>query len=124
MNPLVDTNALEGDVLGFDFNREVLEMLRIFTLSVNMSSLKVHHLSRDESRRAESDDYRVTLKLHYCMYPRILLPLGKLLYFLNESYNATFRALFLKTINPQTLYEHFLAWNVVINTTIFNGMET
>lgn len=106
MNPLVDTNALEGDVLGFDFNREV------------------HHLSRDESRRAESDDYRVTLKLHYCMYPRVLLPLGKLLYFLNDSYNTTFRALFLKTINPQTLYEHFLAWNVVINTTIFNGMET
>jgi hypothetical protein len=105
MNTIIDHNACMGDVLAFDFNREV------------------HHLTRDDSRRAESDDYRVTLKLHYCMYPRVLYPIGWLLHYLNVQYNASFRALFLKTINPQSLWEHFLAWNVVVNTTVFNTME-
>lgn len=58
------------------------------------------------------------------MYPRILAPLGKLMHYLNVKYNQTFRALFLKTLNPQTPYEHFLAWNVVINTTLYNSLET
>lgn len=105
MNTIIDHNACMGDVLAFDFNREV------------------HYLTRDDSRRAESDDFRVTLKLHYCMYPRVLYPIGWMLYHLNVKYNISFRALFLKTINPQSLLEHFLAWNVVVNTTIFNNME-
>ena len=85
--------------------------------------LQVHYITRDESRRPESDEYRVTLKLHYVMYPRVLAPLGKLMLYLNVKYNETFRALFLKTLNPQTLYEHFLAWNVVVNTTLYNSLE-
>lgn len=42
---------------------------------------------------------------------------------LNVNYNLVFRALFLKTLNPKSLYEHFLAWNVVVNTAIFNNFE-
>mmetsp|Transcript_40090 Transcript_40090/g.40886 ORF Transcript_40090/g.40886 Transcript_40090/m.40886 type:complete len:683 (-) Transcript_40090:610-2658(-) len=99
-------NACEGEVIGFDFNREV------------------HYITRDETKRNISDEFRVVLKLHYCVYPRILAPLGWLMHMLNVKYNQTFRALFLKTINPQTYYEHFLAWNVVINTTLFNNIET
>ena len=83
----------------------------------------MHYITRDESRRPESDEFRVTLKLHYVMYPRVLAPLGKLMHFLNVKYNETFRALFLKTLNPQTLYEKFLAWNVVVNTTLYNSLE-
>jgi len=99
-------NACEGDVLAFDFNREV------------------HYITRDESRKSESDEFRVVLKLHYCLYPRILAPLGWLMLRLNVWYNQSFRALFLKTIDPKTYYEHFLAWNVVVNTSLFNNLES
>ena len=44
--------------------------------------------------------------------------------FANVLYNQTFRALFLKTIKPTSLYEKFLAWNVVFNTSLFNNVET
>jgi hypothetical protein len=106
--PLADIshNACEGDVLAFDFNREV------------------HYISRDESKKDISDDFRVVLKLHYCIYPRILWPLGQLLHWLNVKYNQLFRALFLTTINPQTKYQHFLAWNVNSQTVAFNTLET
>eukprot|EP01041_Mallomonas_annulata_P007448 gene7448-15233_t len=98
--------ACEGDVVGFDFNREV------------------HYITRDDSRKKDSDDFRVVLKLHYCVYPRVFAPLGWFMHWLNVRYNQTFRALFLKTIDPQTIYEHALAWNVVANTTLFNNLET
>ena len=104
----LDVNACEGDVLAFDFNREV------------------HYITNDntEEKKEQSDEYRVTLKLHYCVYPRILAPLGWLMHKLNVNYNMAFRALFLKTINPTTPYEHFLAWNVTFSTNIFNWIET
>lgn len=106
--PLADVNcnACEGDVLAFDFNREV------------------HYITRDDEKAAISDDFRVVLKLHYCVYPRILAPLGWVLHFANVKYNQLFRALFLKTINPQTLYEHFLAWNVNSQTVAYDRLET
>ena len=44
--------------------------------------------------------FRVVLKLHYCIYPRVLAPIGWLMSFLNVRYNMSFRALFLKTIHP------------------------
>jgi hypothetical protein len=99
-------NACEGDVLAFDFNREV------------------HYITRDDSNKDISDKFRVTLKLHYCIYPRVLAPLGWLMTFLNTRYNMSFRALFLKTIKPASLYEHFLAWNVNFNTFLFDRIET
>ena len=98
-------NACKGDVLAFDFNREV------------------HYISKDESKRDQSDEFRVTLKLHYCVYPRLLAPLGWLMHWLNVQYNVAFRALFLKTIKPSSAVEHFLAWNVTFNTDLFNGIE-
>jgi hypothetical protein len=99
-------NAMEGEVLGFDFNREI------------------HYITRDKEMEKHSDEFRVVLKLHYCTYPRILAPLGWAMHAANVAYNMTFRALFLKTINPQNLYEHFLAWQVVMNTSLFNNIET
>lgn len=92
--------------MGFDFNREV------------------HYITRDDSKLADSDDFRVVLKLHYCVYPRILAPLGMLMHLINVRYNQLFRALFLRTINPTTLYERFLAWNVVFQTALFDFIET
>ena len=43
---------------------------------------------------------------------------------LNTRYNLSFRALFLKTLNPANLYEHFLAWQVNANTFLFDRMES
>jgi len=102
----VSRNACEGDVLAFDFNREV------------------HYIDSDDSKRNVSDDYRVVLKLHYSVYPRFLAPLGWAMHYTNVRYNQNFRALFLKTINPTTLYEHFLAWNVNSVTLLFDFIET
>lgn len=102
----VSVNACEGNVLAFDFNREL------------------HYITADDSKRDESDDFRVTLKLHYCVYPKVLAPLGWLMHRLNVNYNRAFRALFLRTIAPTTLYEHFLAWNVNFSTGMFNFIET
>lgn len=99
-------NAMEGDVLAFDFNREI------------------HYITRDKEQEAKSDEFRVVLKLHYCAYPRVLAPLGWAMHYANVAYNMTFRALFLKTIDPKTLYEHFLAWQVIFNTSLFNNIET
>jgi hypothetical protein len=122
MNNKLDIHACEGDVVGFDFNREV--PCTFFDILFSYFKSQVHYITRDDSKKSISDDYRITLKLHYVMYPRVLAPLGWLLHFLNVQYNATFRALFLKTIDPQTPYEHFLAWNVVINTSLYNALET
>jgi hypothetical protein len=58
----LSVNACQGDVLAFDFNREV------------------HYISTDHSKKDISDDFRVTLKLHYCVYPRLLAPLGWLMH--------------------------------------------
>mmetsp|Transcript_15947 Transcript_15947/g.35289 ORF Transcript_15947/g.35289 Transcript_15947/m.35289 type:complete len:664 (+) Transcript_15947:182-2173(+) len=102
----VEKNACTGDVLAFDFNREV------------------HYISADESKAELGDKYRVVLKLHYCVYPRVLAPLGWLMHRLNTNYNMSFRALFLKTLNPMSLYEHFLAWNVNVNTFLYDRIET
>eukprot|EP00596_Hydrurales_sp_CCMP1899_P008289 CAMPEP_0119042208 /NCGR_PEP_ID=MMETSP1177-20130426/14444_1 /TAXON_ID=2985 /ORGANISM="Ochromonas sp, Strain CCMP1899" /LENGTH=666 /DNA_ID=CAMNT_0007008827 /DNA_START=246 /DNA_END=2246 /DNA_ORIENTATION=- len=101
----LSVNACAGDVLAFDFNREV------------------HFISTDSSKRDISDEFRVTLKLHYCVYPRLLAPVGWLMHWLNVKYNIVFRALFLKTIKPTNSLEHFLAWNVTVNTDLFNGLE-
>lgn len=84
----------------------------------------MHYITCDESKKAVSDDFRVVLKLHYVAYPRILAPLGWFMHWANVRYNMLFRALFLRTINPQTPYEHFLAWNVVFNTNLFTMIET
>lgn len=102
----IGSNACEGDVLAFDFNREV------------------HYITNDESKRDISDKFRVVLKLHYCVYPRVLAPLGWLMSFLNTRYNEGFRALFLKTINPTNIFEHFLAWHVNTSTVLMEGVET
>lgn len=105
MKPL-SKNACEGEVLAFDFNREI------------------HYITKDTGKESDSDEFRVVLKLHYCMYPKVLAPLGWFMHTANVLYNQTFRALFLKTIKPNSLYEKFLAWNVVFNTSLFNNVET
>ena len=57
----------DGDVAGFDFNREV------------------HYIKNNED--AVNAEPRITLKLHYVVYPKCLWPLGKLLALLTTGYD-------------------------------------
>lgn len=86
------------DFIGFDFNREV------------------HYI---ESKESEQEEPRVTLKLHYVIYPHSLYYYGKFIGYLNEEYNRLFRKLFLHTIKPTNLVEYLNSYIIVISTNLF-----
>src|SRR5690606_7732554 len=69
-----------GDVGGFDFNREI---------------------HRIEHNAARNPGRRITLKLHYCVYPKRLPWYGRLLGNLTTRYDVAARRLFLKTLRPE-----------------------
>ena len=52
-------------------------------------------------------------QLHYCIYPRVLWPLGKLAAALSAGYNALFRGLFLFTLAPSGVSSRAMAFLVV-----------
>lgn len=103
--PLIETKhkIRKGDVLGFDFNREI------------------HYISASSE---PSEEPRVTLKAHYCIYPKWIYPVGKLMHIFNAKYNQLFRHLFLKTIQPETWIDQFNGFSVVASTHIFVWLET
>lgn len=97
-----------GDALAFDFNREV------------------HYITCDPSKIDENrpDNFRVILKIHYCVYPKNMWILGKILGLLNILYNMCFRALFLATIKPKTAWDRFMAFQVVFQTKVVENLQT
>jgi len=68
------------DILGFDYNRET------------------HWIQRHKD--TPNDDYRITLKLHYIVFPKHFNKYGWLAGQLNVIYNTIARALFNATKNP------------------------
>merc|ERR1711966_274094 len=95
--------AKNGDVLAFDFHREV------------------HYIQKNPE--IENKDFRIVLKVHHCIYPQWALPFGKLLGHLSTEYNKAFRSLFLYTINPEGAWNQFVAYNVVFWTKVVNWTE-
>jgi len=95
--------AQKGDVLAFDFHREP------------------HFIRKNEGK--VNKDFRIVLKVHYCVYPKWALPFGLLLGYLSTNYNKAFRALFLFTINPESTWAKFSAWNVVFWTKVVYVLE-
>lgn len=85
----------KGDVLGFDFNREI------------------HYIT---ANKTECEEPRVTLKAHYCIYPKWAYYIGKLMYVCNARYNQLFRHLFLQTIDPSSWIDYFNGFVVVAST--------
>ena len=73
----------DGDVVGFDYHREI-------------------HIIRDLPTR--NTDRRVTMKLHYVVYPRCFGFLGRFLAKLASFYNWAARNLFLNTIAPSNWF--------------------
>lgn len=98
--PVIQTKCMikKGDVLGFDFNREI------------------HYISANNTYAKEP---RVTLKAHYCIYPKWCSWLGRCMYVFNAKYNQLFRRLFLKTIQPETWIDRFNGFTVVASTHLF-----
>ena len=94
----------EGDVLAFDFNREL------------------HYITEDSEvgpRLSEVDGRRVTLKLQFAIAPRPLRRWGWLHGQLTGRYNEIARQVFLDTIAPQSLRERLGALWVVTTTRSF-----
>lgn len=85
-----------GEVGGFDFNREI------------------HRIEHNAG--AENSGHRITLKLHYCVYPRRLAWYGRLLANLTTRWDIAARRLFLKSLRPQRLFERLLAQCILLCT--------
>ncbi|KAJ9461458.1 hypothetical protein DIPPA_27280 [Diplonema papillatum] len=93
-----------GDLLGFDFNREL------------------HKIHFDETKT--NPEPRITLKLHYVAYPKILKPFGMGLAFVTTQYDILARNLFLYTIKPTTFMQKLSARiGVLFTTYLFDRFE-
>ena len=88
-----------GDVGGFDFNREI------------------HRIEHNAD--VENSGQRITLKLHYCVYPRSLTTYGRLLGYLTTQWDIAARRLFLKSLRPQRFFERLLATAILLGTRIY-----
>ncbi len=97
--------AQTGDILAFDFNREP------------------HLIAADGSK--QNKDYRIVLKLHYCVYPKNLAFFGHLLHWLTTRYNELFRALFLFTLTPTKGSFSGLVGEYAVNggTVLYNSID-
>lgn len=88
-----------GDVAGFDFHREL------------------HYIETDPE--GPELGRRITLKLHYVVFPRYFRKWGELLGRLSTRYNITARNVFLGTLTPDSLREKLGAAWVVATTKTF-----
>jgi len=91
-----------GDAVTFDFNREI------------------HLISDNETKNT---GFRICMKIHYCVYPKVLRPWGKLLKYLNIRYNKNARALFLATIAPGSIVARASALMVLGTTYLTERVE-
>jgi hypothetical protein len=98
-----------GDVVGFDFHRECHYITPIIRYS--------------EDTINNNKNYRVILKIHYCVYPRWAFAFGFILGKLSIMYNKLFRDLFLFTLKPQNICIKYLANIMIISTKIYHDIE-
>lgn len=109
-----------GDVVGFDFHRECHYISPIIWNTDAVAAT------------LEKKNYRVILKLHYCVYPYWAFVFGFILSKLTILYNRLFRDLFLLTIIPQSQQSQhhkrsdktrYLAKLISISTHIYHDIE-
>lgn len=86
-----------GDVMGFDFNREV------------------HYISKKNTTKK----LRITAKVHYCVYPKNMEWFGKRICVMNVNYDRLFRNLFMSTIHPSNYLETLGALIVMTGTKVY-----
>ena len=117
-NAYVDCQAVEGDILGFDFHRE--------SHFISTKPGGAWHPENVEALKQDpTQKWRMVLKMHYAVAPRGLWwCCGKPLHWLSIKYNEAFRALFLATITPQSKFEKFVAdLGVNRSTVAYNAVE-
>ena len=95
----------KGDAVAFDFHREC------------------HYIRKNKNQI--NKDFRVVLKIHYCIYPKWIIAqfFGRLLTWLSIHYNRNFRNLFLYTISPNTKYQKYTANMMIMVTKIIHDIE-
>lgn len=98
----VDIILKKGDIAAFDFHREP------------------HYIRKTN---VANKDFRVVLKIHYCLYNKKLKYFGYILSLLSSNYDRNFRNLFLYTITPETYFQKLAAYNVILWTKIYHSIE-
>lgn len=93
------TTLTTGDVLGFDFNREI-------------------HLIK-HNPGSENEEPRIVLKVHFVVYPRALKLYGRMLGYLTTRYDINARNLFLNTIAPKSFFWKMMAKQVIVSTNLY-----
>lgn len=88
-----------GEFVGFDFNREI-------------------HYIQSNSSIEPPNEQRVTLKLHYVVYPNSMMMFGNLLKWMTTKYDIRARQLFLYTLKPKHTMERLMAKSILVTTYI------
>ncbi len=91
-----------GDALAFDYNREP------------------HYIAGVPD--TQPSGHRISLKLHFVVYPQKLGWYGRRLSRLSAWYNTKARQLFLDTIRPKTVLSKLQAAWILASTVLFNGV--
>lgn len=105
------TKLNKGDAVFFDFNREIHYIEKDSALDV-----KYHG---DHNDTEKNDEYRITMKTHYCIFPKSIAILGKAMIFLNIAYDRLFRNIFLYTINPISCIKKRFGDVVILSSKLF-----
>ncbi|CAN0246095.1 unnamed protein product [Pylaiella littoralis] len=107
------TTCRTGDIVCFDYNREI-------------HYIEGYAKAKEEQAKLApadgGDGYRIVLKLHYCVYPRIFWSLGKLAAAMSTWYNSLFRSLFLFTLAPSSVWSRLMAFFVVQVTVLYRAI--
>ena len=92
-----------GDLVGFDFNRDI------------------HYIKRTDT--VSESKPRITLKLHYIVYPTWFTVLGKMSKWASVFYDIGARKLFLFTLTPRTVNQKQASNSILISTHLFYLVE-
>ena len=93
----------KGDMLSFDFNREI------------------HYIDRLENNK--KPEYRIILKVHHLIYPKFLKSYSKLYGYLTTEYDKIARKGFLKTLKPKNIFQKTLAEIIIGITHVWYRIE-
>lgn len=100
-----------GDALAFDFNRTPHFIDRVTDADDRLA---------DGAR--DRDEARVTLKLHYLVYPRPLRPWARLLGVLTSRYDRRARRLFVDTLTPDATFRRAQARLILFQTWLWERL--
>lgn len=109
-----DTMIQQGDVLGFDFNREIhyIKDVRIKRKTTNINEA-------DSKSTHKYNNRRIVLKTHYCIYPKSMQFFASLVASLNTLYNSHFRHMFVHTMCPRTMIDYIHSSLVVYSSYMY-----